>query len=310
MNSPIWSSDALWQKAKQFKQKSTGSATEAERALWCSLALELLARAALAKVHPALLAELSSGDTDSFLFAFGGPLPKKGPRSIGLVEVLRRLRVLRPEFLEEQATLCVTFANFRNEELHSGISGFDKIASTNWMSDFYRAADPLLRIMARRPSDIYGRAEAKTARKLVAEADKNLVARIKKIVGARRSLFEEKTDEERVKLQQLATVRAAKATSSGGHRIECPACKSAASIFGSVSETTDPQLEEGEVVVRQTILPNKVRCYACGLALNSTSALQVEKLAKPFTRVLRYSPLEYYRDDEDDEEEYEEYDNE
>jgi hypothetical protein len=311
MNSPVWSSDALWQKARQFKQKASSSATEAEQVLSCALALELLARAALATIHPALLAEATSGGAESFLFAFGGPLPKKGPKSIGLVEVLRRLRVLRPEFLEEHATVCATFANFRNEELHSGISSLEKMLSGNWLADFYRAADPLLKIAGHRATELYGKAEASTAKKLVRETDKKVISRIKKIVGAKRGLFKAKTEDEQLKLQQLAAARAAKATASGGHRVQCPACKSTASLFGAVRETTDPQLEEGEVVVRQTILPNKLRCYACGLVISSTGALQVEQLAKPFTRVLRYSPLDYYRDVEDDEEEqYEEYDNE
>lgn len=84
-----------------------------DRALWYSLTLEFLVRAALATIHPALLAESSASDTESLLFAFGGPSPKRGPRSIGLVEALRRLRVLRPEFLEEEATLCATFASAR-----------------------------------------------------------------------------------------------------------------------------------------------------------------------------------------------------
>ena len=109
----------------------------------------------------------------------------------------------------------------------------------------------------------------------------------------------------------MAADRAEAATSKGAHRVKCPACAATAIIRGVVGATNDPQLEDGVVVVRQTILPTKFRCFACGLRLQSTAALGIEKLANPFTRVLKYSPLDYYADDEEaDEDEGFEYNNE
>ena len=62
-DTPIeWKSDALFLKAERYIQRmSQHTSDEWEYALWSSLSLELLARAALANVSPALLAD-NTGD--------------------------------------------------------------------------------------------------------------------------------------------------------------------------------------------------------------------------------------------------------
>ena len=85
-----WDPDALYNKAERYVQHmSAHDSDEWEYALWSSLALEFLARAALANVSPALLA-----DTDkswSSLYHSLGFTPteeKYTPKSIGISEVL------------------------------------------------------------------------------------------------------------------------------------------------------------------------------------------------------------------------------
>lgn len=53
-----YDSEALWLKAKLFINRAMDSndRSEDERSLWCSLGLELLAKAALARVSPLLIA--------------------------------------------------------------------------------------------------------------------------------------------------------------------------------------------------------------------------------------------------------------
>ena len=53
-----WERDPLWAKARLYFERAFAESREDPRfGLWCSLALELLARAAVASVSPTLLAE-------------------------------------------------------------------------------------------------------------------------------------------------------------------------------------------------------------------------------------------------------------
>ena len=309
MHSPIWSSDAYWQKARAYLARSAAAPTEPESLFWCAIGLELLARAALAKIHGGLLAEVSNNESEHLLFAFGGPLPKKGPRSIGVVQVLRRLRVLVPEFTEDHASQCSVFANARNEELHTGALPLEQLATANWRANFYRAIEPLLRHLGRSFKDFLGADEAKVARKLIKQADKIIASSVRKVVAGHRTLFDAKSQKERDALHAAAVQKAEAAALDGGHRVSCPACAGLATLRGQVLATAEPTLEDNMVVVRSTVVPSRFACSACGLTLKTTAALQVEDLAKPFTRTLRYPPLEYYAE-AGDAFDYEEYDNE
>ena len=65
-----WSSDALLTKAQRYAERMVEHAKDDWRfALWSSLALELLLRAALARISPALLAE--KNDWNNIYFALG-----------------------------------------------------------------------------------------------------------------------------------------------------------------------------------------------------------------------------------------------
>ena len=55
---PLWNSDALWTKGQVYISRALGHEDDTdEHALYCALALEFVGKAALARVHPALLVE-------------------------------------------------------------------------------------------------------------------------------------------------------------------------------------------------------------------------------------------------------------
>src|SRR5262245_8058115 len=101
----IWSKDALLTKAQRYAEEMLGHDRDDWRfAFWSSLALELLARAALANISPALLADSKDRNNPkewhNLYFALGhSPKAKKFvPHSIGLTEVFSRLGEILPEF--------------------------------------------------------------------------------------------------------------------------------------------------------------------------------------------------------------------
>ncbi len=76
-----WSHDGLWAKAVIYAQRATDEDRDGPLfPLWATLALEFVARACLAKVHPALLADPREGGiccTRSALMQWGlrAPFP-------------------------------------------------------------------------------------------------------------------------------------------------------------------------------------------------------------------------------------------
>lgn len=118
----MWSYDALYAKSKVFVLRGLGHdpPDSSEASLWLILALELLAKATLAKINPALLAA-SDRDGVNILYACGiAPPPKRTPISIATKEVYQRCIVVCKEFNKTEQNLCSKWAGWRNEELHSG----------------------------------------------------------------------------------------------------------------------------------------------------------------------------------------------
>src|SRR5207247_655569 len=98
--------------------------------LWCSLGLEILARARLAFIHPVLLAD--PRQDGSIMFSFGYDTPKETPRSIPAKSVFMRCQRAIPEFTEDDFKLCMTITARRNEELHTGAPAFEDLPNRLW----------------------------------------------------------------------------------------------------------------------------------------------------------------------------------
>jgi hypothetical protein len=99
-----WDAEALYAKAQRYIERMQDEPSDgSEHALWSSLALELLARAALSNVSPALLADTSERNWQHLFHSLGfTPTgPKFSPRSIVIGEVLKRLKDILPEFDNE-----------------------------------------------------------------------------------------------------------------------------------------------------------------------------------------------------------------
>lgn len=111
--------EALYAKAERYIQNMDDyDSDEWEYALWSSFSLEFLARAALANVSPALLAEADKNGSN-LLFALGfAPFEERfSPRSIPISEVFKRLSGILPEFTKEHESFGVVHTGKRNAEL-------------------------------------------------------------------------------------------------------------------------------------------------------------------------------------------------
>src|SRR5258708_31250076 len=141
-----WSYDSLWQKTREYMQKALDEDRDGPLfPFWSTLALELLCRATLAKIHPALLADPQG---DNILYAFGyGTV--KNPKSIPSKTLFLRCQAVVTEFTDEDVKFCMSMVERRNAELHSGSSAFDDLPTSFWMARYFRVCKILLSFQSR-----------------------------------------------------------------------------------------------------------------------------------------------------------------
>lgn len=290
-----WSSEALNAKAARYAELMLEQSREDwQFGFWSALCLEMTLRGALAYVSPALLADAK--DWNNLLFALGisGRSTKLSPKSIDTTEVVSRLESLVPEFNRELANFCALHLQRRNAELHSGILPFDGLLTSTWLPQFYAACSVLLAFQNLSLDEIFGVDEEKTAVTLI-EAIKDEAAKaVKGTISAHKTVWEEKSHEEREKLAEQAETTASRAH---GHRVPCPACSSVALLHGSSAGPESSTYRDGLIVTRQPMLPSSFECKACGLKIVGYSKLSACGLGGTFTHTSYTDPIDYFEDD-------------
>jgi hypothetical protein len=299
-----WNPDALWSKAKLYMDRAINEQRDGSLfPFWCSLALEFLARSALAKISPTLLAE-PDREMKNILYALGKGTPSKGPKSINAILVFDLCKQVVPDFGPEEKELCEALSNRRNEELHSGGLPFEIFKTNDWLAKFYETCAVLLKFQARELQDLLGAKEAGAAQKMIDASKLEVLGKVKKSITAHKTIFEEKPEKERHELLAKSEALAKEKTALGGHRVVCPACGAKSWVTGEPISRQDTRLEGSSVVERVSMLPTSFACVACGLKLTGHSELQAVGLGGQFTRSLYFDAVYYYGMEIAAEEEY------
>jgi hypothetical protein len=260
--------------------------------LWAAMALELLARSAVSKVSPTLLADPDK-DQKNVLYALGlgsGAAPK----SIAISQVLILCKALIPSFTEEDLKAATALVARRNEELHTGAAAFLSYPTQHWLAGFYRCCKTLSEFQGETLASLMGAAEADAAKKILDETERNLADKIKSLIGAHMRVFNNKEAAEQERLRVEAVVQGELLSHQKHHRVNCPACACIATVQGEVYGGEQVEHGENKITVRQNVVPTKFHCTACGLKLNGYGELLVAKVADHFTHRSEYSPEEYY----------------
>jgi hypothetical protein len=289
-----WDAEALYAKAQRYVERMQGEPSDDwEHALWSSFALELLARAALSNVSPALLADTSEKNWQHLFHSLGftPTEPKFSPRSIAIAEVLKRLREILPDFDNELEVFCVAHTGRRNAELHSGATPFDGVEGAGWHAKYYRSCIVLLKSMGYELAEFVGEDEEAVAKKLISAVKDETAKSVKGDVSAHQKVWSAKSEDERKKLSLSASAWAIKQT---GHRVKCPACTSDALVKGEPVATPHKTIEEDEITETQEYLPTQFECIACGLKISGLSRLNAIDLGARYKKTQVYDAGEYY----------------
>ncbi len=286
--------DNLFDKAKVYVQRALNEDREESMfPLWLSLSLELLARSALAKISPALLAEVPGNDGTNLLYALGYATTQ-APRSIPISVVFERLMKVDIGFTEEAKNSATFIITQRNAELHSAQIGFEEYPVSLWLGDFYRIADALSKSQGRTLSDYLGEEEAEAAIRMITEKNASLKKDVFKRIESHKQVIQAATPEEIAQKLTQSSIRR-KAERRSYKSIKCPACSNDSQIFGDFISISPPRLIDDEIVVERRFLPTMFTCYVCGLVINGFSEIDAIGLSGQFTIIESLDPVEYHK---------------
>jgi predicted RNA-binding Zn-ribbon protein involved in translation (DUF1610 family) len=276
----IWDSDSLWLKANTFIDKAIAvGQAHPDFGLWAALALELLARSALAKIHPALNADPQ--DDKNLLYAFGFPVVGQ-PRSLPAHSVYLRLEKILPDFRKPQRELCDYMALRRNAEIHTGEVAFPPADTSKWQPQFYGVCRVLCGAVGKSLDQFLGADLASAADKMIDAFAKGQEKAVKDKIAAHAKVFAAKPPEERTKLADIADQQT-KMLRIGSVRRTCPACGSFGVLRGERIKELEPKYEDGQLVVDVEYLATEFQCLACGLHLATIDEIGIAGLELVFT---------------------------
>lgn len=290
--SHLWSESMLLRKARLYEQRAdaeeAGSSLEA---LWSLMAFEFLARASLARVHPALLADPQGGG-DHLLFGFGFGTPKS-PRSIAMKTVLLRCQVVIDEFTDADVKEATALLNFRNGELHTGSTVLEELQNSTWMPQFFRLSAVLLRHLGLEMDEFFSEDQAESARQVIADLAQATESDVTERIADRRRRFAEINDPERARLMALGTDSSV-AEINWMKVATCPSCGTRSPIRGEVSEFAQPRVGADEIELSAKVLPTGFRCPACELELSDHGEMHYAGLGDQYSVVRTEDPVDFY----------------
>jgi len=294
-----WNAEDLYNKALLYVGQTEDLPSDKwQYALWMSLALEFLARAALSNINPALLAEAKTDQWSSLYHALGfTPKEQKySPKSIAIADVFKRLNIILDDFTAEHENFGIVHTGKRNSELHSGDMAFEGVNASTWQPRFYAVCQVLLASMGKSLEDLFGKEEAQGALKMIAAAADEGAKAVHGDVAAHQKVWAAKSGAEQKSLSESAAVWA---TRQEGHRVECPACESQALVHGEPVGSAKQQFQDGEIIETREYLPTHFECIACGLKITGLSRLSVVKLGDRYKKTQRYDASELYVSEDD-----------
>lgn len=297
--------EALWNKSKAYIDKALAARDEGDDSgfhLWAAVALELLGKAALAHVHPALVADPS--DIKSLLAACGVQTTPK-LKSITAKTVFERLRTTCQNFDRAMADECMKMMNRRNAELHSGQSPILGLDPRAWVPVLWKNVDVLLEAQGKNLEDWLGGAEAERVQAILSDSAETSRQAVLGRIERRKSEFEARSpkgSQQRQDAERRAESRPAPFAQieTAYDRVACPSCGLPAWLRGEEwnREVIDTVIDPDEdnafggyyEVVDVTYGSEVFHCEECNLTLEGQDEIEVSGLPATFEQEMEEEP--------------------
>lgn len=281
--------EALWLKAKLFLNKAMDDEdvrTFDERALWASLALELLAKAALARQSP-LLTAVPSEDGTNVLIALGLTGGKARFESVAAKTLYSRCEKAFKPFSKAEADK-ITHA--RNEYLHGATAEFTLIPEAVWWPRYWAQAVIVVAACDREVEDLVGDSRAWTVREHLERNKRNIEHRTEMLLERarqRRAQYEAGTLPAKV-AREWQPGKALTALFRHRQDETCPACGGQGVVEGDNVTDVDTDYHridehDYDVIVTLTVSAEYFSCPRCGLVLDDHQVLEEAGIDETFT---------------------------
>jgi hypothetical protein len=283
--------EALWQKARLFLNHAMDldePRTFDERALWASLALELLAKAALSRVSPVLIA-LPNEEGSNILIASGLTQGKGTFNSVSAATLFGRCaKAFRP-FDDNEAK---KIARARNDYLHGGAASFSPIPENAWWPAYWAQSAVLVHAQDKTIEDLVGIDRVSIVEDHLSRNRKNIEHRAEMLVArAVQRLKQLQSGNLPTKYatewNRLGNLQAGLSYSSAQR---CPACDGNGTIEGDIVDASEMRYEQvdnedWDTWVDLKVLGDYFSCSTCHLVLESTELIEAAGLTAEFTVV-------------------------
>lgn len=295
MNRPF-DREALWIKAKLFLNRAMDDDFRSfdEQALWAALALELLAKAALARVSPLLIAEPNEEGTN-LLVASGLVKGDVKFTSVRAKTLMTRCHKAFKPFDQNEAMKVI---NGRNEYLHSSGAGFMAIPPHAWWPRYWAQVAILVTALDREIDELVGSDREATVTKHLERNAKNVEQRVEALIERakqRRQQRREGSLPAKV-AAEWKTGQYLTAQMPYSEAATCPACGSVGLLEGEVVENTEihhppygygadeeyDRYDPNDVSVTLTVGAEHFSCPTCQLVLNSYELIEQAGLETEF----------------------------
>lgn len=279
---------ALWLKAKLFLNHAMDSdepRTFDERALWASLALELLAKAALARVSPLLIAAPTE-DGANLLIASGLIEGDARFKSVSAHTLYSRCQKAFRPFNEKDAQ---AITNARNEYLHGGGVGFTGIPPEAWWPRYWAQAGILVNALDADLQELVGPDRATTVEKHLTQNKRNIEHRVEMLIArATQRLAQHRSGDLPARIAE-EWGRPTNLSAHLAHNTDavCPACGAIGILEGEDVQDTTPRFEQVseddyDAWMELTIVSDYFSCATCRLVLDGSELLQQATLPSEF----------------------------
>lgn len=280
--------EALWVKAKLFLNHAMDDdepRTFDEKALWASLALELLAKSALARISPLLIAEPTE-EGINLLVASGLVEGEARFSSVRAQTIYTRCSKAFKPFSKSEA-LSITAA--RNEYLHGAGVGFNVIPPEAWWPRFWAQAVILVNAMDTDIDSLVGASRIDLVGGHLAQNARNLEHRVEMLIArARQRLAQHESGSLNVRAASELN-RFSDLTAGLKHHAEasCPACGALGTVEGEdvvESEIKYEQMSEEDfnTWAELTVGADYFSCPRCKLVLDSYEVLEAAEVDTTF----------------------------
>lgn len=292
--------EALWLKAKLFAARAVGADNERtfdEHALWASLALELLAKASLARVSPLLIA-LPDEKGGNLLIASGLMEGTARFKTIPAHTLFDRCARAYKPFAADEAK---RIAEERNDYLHGGSATFTVIPAKAWWPTYWAQVAVLVNALERDIEDLVGPEYVAFVDEYLQQNKRNLEHRLEMLLERakqRLAQFEGGTLPARV-AGSWAPGRPVDIGLKHSEEAVCPACSQSGLLEGDHVEDVEARYEQVseddfDVSVDLTVSADYFSCSNCGLVLDSYELLDAAELDGSFTTEGDISDLDEY----------------